>query len=465
MGSAVDDVADSGENPGIDPGREAETPGAAPPAPATKKEGGMSATTTAARLLITAAASLAAATVTGQNLLVNPEFDASGAGWTEANDSVEAVWREEVGSTLAGGSGPGALEIRFSFWNGASSGVHQEVAVIAGTAYAVGVSFFAPATDNPAGDAPLFIDWYGSGGTQLGSDVLHPSPFVTGRWARISGRVTAPPDAVKARFFPAVTNPADPSETRPGVIWIDDALFGVEGTGVTAQELFLPAGASVPGLLGTHWTTDGWFHNRATTQVELLGAFLAPGADSSDAVSSPVSLATLSPGESLVLPDLVASLGGSGRTGGVYLRAEAQGVGQPLPFFFATSTTSTPNPLGGGAYGQGIPAVTAGGGAVQVAPGAFQDAARRTNVGALNTSDFAVHLEVVVLDGDGGRVAEVTWTLAPYEHRQAGLPSLGVASVTGGTVVFTRTSGLGSYRGYTSTVDAVTGDAVYTAGQ
>lgn len=39
---------------------------------------------------------------------------------------------------------------------------------------------------------------------------------------------------------------------------------------------------------------------------------------------------------------------------------------------------------------------------------------------------------------------------------------MGVNNLNGGSVVFEQLSTIGSYRAYTSTVDAITGDAVYT---
>jgi hypothetical protein len=50
-----------------------------------------------------------------QNLLANPAFGADVSGWTEANSNVAASYRGDLGSTLPGGSRPGALEMRFSF--------------------------------------------------------------------------------------------------------------------------------------------------------------------------------------------------------------------------------------------------------------------------------------------------------------------------------------------------------------
>jgi len=65
-----------------------------------------------------------------------------------------------------------------------------------------------------------------------------------------------------------------------------------------------------------------------------------------------------------------------------------------------------------------------------------------------------------VYKADGGQAKSVNWTLQPYEQRQVSLPSLGVNELDGGLVTFTAGRGT-SFRGYTSTVDQNSGDAVY----
>jgi len=55
-------------------------------------------------------------------------------------------------------------------------------------------------------------------------------------------------------------------------------------------------------------------------------------------------LATIPSGDSVVLRDLAANLGGSGATGGIWLLGVVEGVGQQIPFLFVTSYTSTPAP-------------------------------------------------------------------------------------------------------------------------
>ncbi len=408
-------------------------------------------------LLITSQAS-------AQNLLTNPSFDADGVGWTSANEDIEAIFRSTVGSTLVGGSGPGSLEVRYAFWNGSSGGVWQEVQVNEGTTYNAAFSAYAPTDDNPAADAPLIIQWYDSDGLVIEQVGFHPTAFVSDQWMRIEGQRTSPPGAVVARVLATVTNPIDPEGTLPGILYVDDVWFAVEGTGVTIQEAFYPAGASVAGLAGTFWTTDGWFKSTSGADVDLYGAFLPQGTNNSAAVASPIALGVIPANGSLVVEDIISELGGAGRTGGVYLRAEAIG-GTQLPYLFATSYTSTPNPGAGGSYGQGIPAVGVGLKGITVAPGAFQNSKRRTNAGALNTSAFAIAIRVVVIDRNGVPAGSQAWDIPPYSQRQVSLPNIGVTSLDGGSVVFELLSTAGSYRAYTSTVDAITGDAVYTEAQ
>jgi hypothetical protein len=399
-----------------------------------------------------------------QNMLTNPSFESDGSGWVKVNQNVEVIFRSDLGSTLIGGSGPGSLELRFSFWNGGANGVFQDVAATEGVTYTAAFSAFAPSLENPAIDAPLIIQWYDADDDLIELVGIHPT-FVYDRWMRIEGEVTAPAGTASVRVFPTVSNPIDDEETRPGILYIDDVLFAVAGSGTTMQEVYYPAAASIEGLLGTFWTTDGWFHSTAASPVDLFGAFLPGGGqDNSAAVAAMVMLGTIPAGGSLVVADIVGMLGGGGQTGGIYLRAEAVG-GTSLPFLYATSYTSTPNSEGGGSYGQGIPAVDRGGTVMTVAPGAFQNAERRTNAGVLNTSNQTITVRVQVVDDVGATAATATWTLEPYGQRQVSLPSLGVRQINGGSVVFEMTSGTGSYRGYTSTVDAVTGDAVYTAAQ
>ena len=417
------------------------------------------------RVVLPAALLIAAAwnfPATAQNLLVNPSFDSDGSGWTEGG-WVDAVFRDDVGSPFAGGSGPGALELFFFYRGGGSNGVYQEVPVTGGATYSAAVSVFMPSPDNPALGAPMVIGWYAAPHHYLYSDYLEPEPLVRDQWMRISSHVVAPESATHAWVVAAITNPNDATETRSSITFIDDAYFALEAHDTTTQELFIPAAASAHGQQGTFWTTSGWLHNGSDDSADVYGAFLSQGRDNTAAVAAPTFLATIPAHGTAVLEDLVARLGSSGATGGLYLLGQLDRLDGPLPFLSVTSQTSTPNTAGQGSYGQGIPAVAGETATRIVAPGACQSAGKRTNVGILNTSSHPIALTVTVRDEVGGVVADVRWTLAPYEQRQVGLPSFGISALDTGSVVFERISADGSFCGYLSIVDQDTGDAVYVA--
>jgi hypothetical protein len=192
----------------------------------------------------------------------------------------------------------------------------------------------------------------------------------------------------------------------------------------------------------------------------VAASVLVPSADNSPAVDEPSSIVELPPFGFARVDDVVTVLGGDEIAGGLCLEAAAVGSDLPSELVLVTSHTFTPNPDGGGAFGQGIGAVSAGSSATTAVPGLFQGSAQRTNVGALNTSGDEIQLMVFVNNSEGFEVGYQAWILQPYEQRQRPLPALGVTDLDGGTVVF-ELEGTGSYLGYTSTVDQASGDAVY----
>lgn len=407
-------------------------------------------------------AGLAALPASAQNLLANPAFDNGHDGWQPNDSRIELVHRGDLGSPLDGGSGPGALEVRFAYWASSFNGCHQMVDVEPGVTYDLGTSFRMPATDNPANLAGTFVQWFDADSTYLtGHSFVRVNP-TRDTWLRIDEQVSAPAGAVQARFWLVVGTPSLEDETNPGVAVFDDAFFGEAGV-ETVQELFVPAAALAQGREGTSWSTSGWFSNATDVPVDLFAALLRQGQGNAAAVASPVSLGTIPPRGFLRLDDLVGMLGGSQLTGGLYLRASASGIAQGAAVVTVTTHTFTPNPLGGGSYGQGIPASRAGSAGETRLPGVFQNASLRTNVGVLNTSGNQVTLEIRVFDANGGQLSLTGWSLQPYEQRQVGLPVLGVDSLEGGTVTFRVTSGGGSILGYASTVDQLSGDAIYNA--
>jgi len=267
---------------------------------------------------------------------------------------------------------------------------------------------------------------------------------------------------VSARLWLGVRTSYEAGETRPGIVILDDALIAPVAPTSVDQNLFVPAGAAAHGLNQTYWSTGGWVSNLTDVTLTVSGGFLRQGQHNSSTVQSPTLLGTISPHGFLRLVDLVSVVGGTEDAGDLYFLASGEGVGLPLEPMSVTTHTFTSNPFGGGVYGRGIPAVSAGTEDTTAVPGVFQNADLRTNIGALNTSAQTITLGVVVFDPSGAAVASATWTLQPYQQRQVSLPSLGVTSLDWGTVVF-QLDGGGSYRGHTSTVDQASGDAVYNA--
>lgn len=235
----------------------------------------------------------------------------------------------------------------------------------------------------------------------------------------------------------------------------------VEWANGLTTALYLPAAASAAGLEGTFWSTDAWIHNRSTVTIDVVGAFLAQRRDNGSAVTSPLPLGEIPAGGFLEVADIVSELGQAGKVGGIYLAATPRVATSTADLISASSHTWTANPFGDGTFGQGIAAVAAGTKAELRAPGLFQSAGFRTNVGVLNSSNSDITVAVRILDGSGAQAAEASWTLLPYEQRQASLSSLGVPSLEGGTCVFTITSGPESFLAFASVVDNGSGDAVY----
>lgn len=398
-----------------------------------------------------------------QNLLSNPAFTSDVSSWTTEDTTLEVVWRSDLGSTLSGGSGAGSLEVRHSFWNGGSGGPGQRVPVTAGHAYELAASILRPGNpDNVSNWLGLYIFWFTSEDRLLTTDGVAMWPLVDDTWTRVTSTFVAPANAATAWIGLMVGNPILENETRPGIGVFDDLWFAPEGATTATQVLYYPAAAEALGQQGTHWRTSGRFSNLVDFPVTISGALLRQNQDNSAAIASPVVLGTIPARGHLAVDDLVSALGGNGMTAGVYLLAEAQAAGLPADLVNATSYTWTPNGSGPGGYGQGLPAVGAGTRAAVTIPGLYQGDAYRTNLGILNTSNEPIEVDVTIRDDGGAAVSTNRWVLSPYEQRQVGLPSLGVATLDGGTASFKRASSSGSFRAYASTVDQLSGDAIYS---
>jgi len=419
------------------------------------------------RIVLAVILSLAAVSAGAQNMLVNGTFDQGMEGWSEWASEFELVYHSDVGSTLAGGSGPGCMEVQLFSWIGGALGPLQEVAVTGGASYTLGGSVELPDSgDNLATLGLISVCWSDPDRQYLGEcQDFGPAVTERGVWIRRSNEVTAPAGAAIATVKLLVGTPNVANETRPGVAYFDDIVFMPAGTPIKRQELFIPAAASAHGRNGTFWTTTGWFVNRTGVPLKVEGAFLYQEQDNSGQLSTLTLLGTVPARGYLEVRDLVAKLGAAGKTGGVYLVATAEGDDLPDRLVEVTSYTFTPNPGGSGSYGQGVPAVERGtGGQVVIVPGVYQDGDHRTNIGVLNTSGVQLDLIVNVYGKQGDYLGTVNWNLMPYEQRQVSVMDLGVQETSGGYVFINQRGVGGSFLGYATVVDQQTGDAVYTPG-
>jgi len=416
-------------------------------------------------VFLAAVALAAASSLCAQNLVTNATFDLDVSGWTDdLATGVEVVHYSSNGSHLPGGSGSGCLHLKSTTHNGGPNGTKQRLAVTAEESYFLGGSYYLPRGTNFADGVTLGVIWLKNDGFQSTISWVGPFSLEWETWVRLEGTVIAPADAVEALVGVFVGSPSDQTEPPPvAEAMFDDIYFGELGASVGKQELFVAAAAAAAGNQSTYWSTDLFVRCLVDRPLELKAAFLGQGTDNTSAVQAPVTIGTVPPEGTLRITDVVSRLGASG-TGGLYLMGVVNATGLPAELMVATTRTFTPNPFGGGGYGQGIPALGPGNPFVTNIPGLSQGTDFRTNIGVLNTSDREIQVQFRVRNGSGAVVANVTWTLKPFEQRQQSLPSLGVASLQDGSVRFQRLTGTGSYRAFTSVVDNASGDAMYNGG-
>ncbi len=392
----------------------------------------------------------------GENLLVNGTFDGGAGSWSGGDADRVIAFRCDIGSTLAGGSGPGALDVRLVGAGSTFACARQDIPVSPSARIDAAVSAYVPGGGNAAESVTLSVQWvnrsFAYSGTPATAEWASPTPD---EWTRLTVSGTGPPDAAVAKVSLCVSTT---SAARPASAAFDDASAVLAGTGAaSAQELFLPVASSKAGKKGTYWRTDLWVENRAWSPVTVLGAVLLPGTDNAAAVGAPVQLTTVPALGSAVLSDVVGQLGSS-VTGALYLRAEGAGA---APLITAASRNYTPDPDSSGGYGQGLAAVGRGTATATHVAGLFEGGAYRTNLGALNTSGYAITVEVEVRDGDGELAATRTWHLEPYQPILESLADhFGLASLDGGSAVFRLNPAVGSFHAYASVADNGSGDSV-----
>jgi hypothetical protein len=411
------------------------------------------------RFILPLAIILWATTTAAANLLPNASFsDPDVSDWVSGG-LVAHTYSSDQGSDLPGDSGPGAMTVTYSYFGGAWAGARYLVDGIGPGVYDVGGSFLIPEESAQGQELTVMVEFRDASNNTL-DRVNSGLVSASGAWTASRRSLEAPPGTTRAWIYAAVFTPSGSTEDTPPSVGVFDDLF-FTGEGGPVQELFVPAAASAPGQNGTQWSTGGWIANASDATLTISAALLGAGADNLGALSDAREIATVPPQGSIRIEDVVAALGESNTGGGLYLAAQADGVVDP-PLVVVTTHTFTPNPDGAGTFGQGIPAQAPGAGGRKLIPGAVQTTAFRTNVGVLNTSGTTSDITIVIRRASGTVVSTTTWTLAPYEWRQQGLPSLGAGSLVDGSIEVLAEDWV-SYLAYASTVDQRSGDAVFSA--
>lgn len=173
------------------------------------------------RLLFAVALAIAGtAPIAGENLLVNPSFDADVSGWE--NPFIDRIdWIAGDGNPA--GSGGGCMEIADNFNNGGSTGAIQEVAVTPTTDFELSGWVRIPA-GSVAVQGQLWVQWYDASDNYLGNSQVLRMPDLSGAWNRVVAIVTSPAEAVTARVRPSFATPS--GGTEESITRWDDLFFG-----------------------------------------------------------------------------------------------------------------------------------------------------------------------------------------------------------------------------------------------
>jgi len=267
-------------------------------------------------------------------------------------------------------------------------------------------------------------------------------PALAGRsYEGLSMRVTSPQTGVISVYASVVDNRTQ------------DPIY-IQGTAPgTRTSMTLPAVGRAPGANGTFWRSDVTLFNPGALGMTVTARLHAPGASPSQDIA-------LSAGQTVVLSDLVGSLGLTSASGSL----ELSWTGPTAPVVSSRTYTSTTD---GGTFGQSIDPVAAFANDVYI-PGLRSDAAYRSNVGFVNDGSDTIGVTVSLIASNGDTVGTTTIALAGKSQGQYPIASLFPsvnAAALGTFTLQAHTDGAPSLFAYGSIVDNTSGDPVFFAGQ
>lgn len=239
----------------------------------------------------------------------------------------------------------------------------------------------------------------------------------------------------------------------------------------------IPVAIDSPGVNGTNWMSDVAIYNFSSLPLSVSLTFVRSGENMPDNFETldPRELsATIGPGASVLIKDVIDQVGGRPNNLGAIL------VGGTQPFAI-TSRTYSMSPAGDTVGQTVLPARdflenavgdTTIPGAIAYIPGLIQNARFRTNLGfvAATTNGNGLNLTVTLRNAAGASVGTRSFFVGGSQllHVQFSARSITNPSTQNfdiGAADFVITQGDGAVVPYASVIDNVTADAVYVAGQ
>jgi len=232
------------------------------------------------------------------------------------------------------------------------------------------------------------------------------------------------------------------------------AVCAEAGAQFVAPGGVIPVVANLPGLNDTLWRSDVSILNvsEADTSVvlQLFPEIVGGSAAFDPVIAEPI---TVPAGGQVTLANVVQGLFHLVNTKGALWVQSFDGA--PLVLASRTYTVASE----GGSFGQDVHSVLVS--TTAWAAGLRHDGFFRTNVGVFWPWDQEVVFEVTVHDGDGEVVGSGSVSFSEAGLQQLSLGAFGVDLLLGGFVTFTCSDETAVWYGYSSTVDEITGDAVY----
>lgn len=237
------------------------------------------------------------------------------------------------------------------------------------------------------------------------------------------------------------------------LLCVSSPIFGAAGFGFWNWYL-IPAAASNPGLNQTYWRLDlsvlnpySW--RSITVRIKFLR-------EKTDNTAASYKEFVINPGGQLFLADVVNTQFGVTGKGALVLYTPDGAYFAPNARSYTTSPTGT---YGHAVIGQSW---TVYGAATAFTAGIRVDSDYRTNIGAVNASDYPISILAEVLDANGSVRGSYTFNLLPWSTEQVGISSF-ASNFGAGSIRWTShsTAPYFEWVAYATPVDNTSGDAIY----